>query len=931
MENITKNGTRAINQNDKTILDTSEKNNIYDALAYSEREYKDLFENAHDAILVFEPDEEIILDVNNQACSLYGFEKNELIGMSLEKITNNIGRGKEFIKRILNEGRVKNIETKHIRKDNTEINLEINAACVTYKGRKAIIVINRDITKRKTAEQQLFKTQLRLAHILNNLPNVVLYETGGGIEIVSENIVELLGYPMGNYENIRHFFPTLIHPDDYNRVINSITEWKELNEQGVLKNEFRCKRADGNFIWLEDNMIAVKDDTDYSYYTGILVDITDRKKVEEELMKAKVLAESAAKAKSDFLATMSHEIRTPMNGVIGMTGLLLETNLSSEQKEFVDTIRMSGDSLLTIINDILDYSKIELCKMELEEQPFELALCIESAFDLLSAKSAEKNLDLLYLIEQDVPSYILGDNTRLKQVLVNLLSNAIKFTEKGEIFISVKVINKENENLELEFKVKDSGIGIPGSKIKNLFKPFYQLDSSTTRKYGGTGLGLAICSKIIELMGGSITVESEEGRGSAFIFNVKVKKSPYALSKVYVKNPESKLKNKNILLVDDNVTNLKILSLQCKSWGMKTVLCSNPREALEIVLSNSFDILLLDMQMPEMDGIELMKLIREKYNVNELPSVLLTSIGNLSNSIISDKSLFTSHLTKPVKQTQLFNVLNEAITQFDSGTYNIANNTSSRKLNEKYPLQILIAEDNIINQKLILKMLERIGYNSDVANNGIEVLEALESKNYDLIFMDIQMPEMDGIEAARKIINRYKDDRPVIIAVTANAMTGDRDKYLDAGLDDYISKPVLVNVLRSMIIKWGTINNSKGKKTNSTEILINKHVIEKLKSMDESGDNTFVKEITGLFIEQIPELVGSIKSSYSKKDYVSLARAAHSLKGASLNLGAESLSFICKKIEETAKSDNIESLTEKIDNLDEISRQTSSKLESIIL
>lgn len=803
MENITKNRSQSINRTDNTISNTSEQNNLNDALVRSEREYKDLFENAHDAILVFEPDEEIILDVNSQACSLYGFEKNELIGMSLEKITNNISRGKEFIKRILNEGKVKNIETKHIRKDKTEIYLEVNAACVTYKGRKAIIIINRDITKRKIAEA--------------------------------------------------------------------------------------------------------------------------------ELMKAKVLAESAAKAKSDFLATMSHEIRTPMNGVIGMTGLLLETNLSSEQKEFVDTIRMSGDTLLTIINDILDYSKIESCKMELEEQPFEMASCIEEAFDLLSTKSAEKNLDLLYLIEQDVPSFILGDSIRLKQVLVNLLSNAVKFTEKGEIFISVKLLKKENENLELEFIVKDSGIGIPETKIKSLFKPFYQLDSSTTRKYGGTGLGLAICSKLIELMGGSITVESEEGKGSSFIFNVKVKKSPYALSKVYVKNPESKLKNKNILLVDDNVTNLKILSLQCKSWGMKTVLCSNPREALEIVLNNSFDMLLLDMQMPEMDGIELMKLIREKYNVNELPSVLLTSIGNLSNTIISDKSLFTSHLTKPVKQTHLFNVLNEAISQLDSGTHNINNDISGQKLNVRFPLQILIAEDNIINQKLILKMLERIGYNSDVANNGIEVLEAMERKTYDLIFMDIQMPEMDGIEATRRIINKHKDDRPVIVAVTANAMTGDRDKYLNAGLDDYISKPVLVNVLRSVIIKWGTKNRSKNKRANSTETLINKDVIEKLKSMDESGDNAFIKEITGLFIEQIPELVGSIKSCHFKKDYISLARAAHSLKGASLNLGAESLSHICKKIEETAKSDNIESLTEKIDSLEEISKQTSSKLESIIL
>jgi CheY-like chemotaxis protein len=608
---------------------------------------------------------------------------------------------------------------------------------------------------------------------------------------------------------------------------------------------------------------------------------------------------------------------------------LLETSLSSEQKEFVETIRMSGDSLLTIINDILDYSKIESCKMELEEQPFEIAASIEDTFDLLSSKAAEKNIDLLYLIEQDVPSYIIGDNTRLKQVLVNLLGNAIKFTEKGEIFISVKAVNKESENLSLEFTVKDTGIGIPSSKIKNLFQPFSQLDSSTTRKYGGTGLGLAICYKIVQLMGGSITVESKEGKGSSFIFDIKAKKSPYALSKVYAKNTAGKLKEKRILIVDDNITNLKILSLQCGSWGMISDLCSDPYEALDMVINNRYDILLLDMQMPGMDGIQLMKLIREKFTIDELPSVLLTSISNLSNSVISDKTLFTSHLTKPVKQNYLYNILNEAVSESAYEYKSSGNKSTLQKLSEKYPLKILVAEDNIINQKLILKMLERLGYISDVANNGLEVLEALEQKSYDMILMDIQMPEMDGLEASKIIINKYKENRPVIIAVTANAMTGDRQKYLNAGIDDYISKPVIVDVLRSAMIKWGSKNKCSGKKVNNMEKLINKDVLEKLKTMDETDGGSFVKEITGLFIEQIPELVGSIKTSYEKKDYKSLARAAHSLKGASLNMGAESLSSICRNIEETAKSDVPEKLDEKIINLEEISRQTKSELENI--
>ncbi|MGB9464408.1 MAG: response regulator [Candidatus Acidiferrum sp.] len=656
-----------------------------------------------------------------------------------------------------------------------------------------------EVNERMRAEEALSEERKTLRALIDNVPDFMyVKDAGSRFVVVNASLAHSMG--MKSPEEVLQktdfdFYPKELADAYYQDEQNVIR-----TKQPLFNREEECFEASGNRIWLLTTKVPLYDKNDrVTGVAGVGRDITHLKKTQEEMQKAREAAEAASRAKSEFLANMSHEIRTPLNGVMGMTDLALETQLTPEQREYLETVKMSGDSLLTVVNDILDFSKIEAGKIDLEDIDFNLRDNLESTLKTLALRADEKGLELLCEVAPEVPEVVRGDSERLRQIVVNLVGNAIKFTDSGEIAVKVQVETKEGTDCICRFTVADTGIGIPENKREVIFDPFSQADSSTTRKYGGTGLGLTISTRLVRMMGGKIWVESEVDHGSQFHFTVRLGTADAKEIKLGTAAPPELLRGVRVLVVDDNRTNRRILEGMLVRWQMKPTSVDGGRAAL-VQLSaareegDPFGLILTDMHMPDMDGFALIEEIRQRPELSTATIMMLTSAGHRGDAARCQELGVAAYLLKPIRQSELREAVARVLgAREQEGAIPLITRFSLQDAREPGAfLRVLLAEDNLVNQRLAVRLLEKRGHRVVVAGTGIEALKALEKESFDLVLMDVQMPEMDGLEATAVIREKEKSGgvRHAVVALTAHAMKGDREKCLAAGMDGYLTKPI---------------------------------------------------------------------------------------------------------------------------------------------
>jgi PAS domain S-box-containing protein len=929
------------------------------------------------------PDRKFI-DVNTAFINSSEYSLEEIIGKSSAELSifAEPDKQKFVANELANRKRIASIEMKTKTKSGKILTGLFSGEIIESQGTEYFLTVMVDITDRKHSEEALLQQTSLIQSLLNSIPDIIFFKnTEGNYLGGNPSFLNFVG---------RKETSEIIGKTDYEFFGKDIAAHFCAQDKQMLldgkpqHNEIWATFPDGHKAYLDTLKTPYTDSSGKVIgVLGISRDITSRQEAEEKIRvtlqetetarhaeeqmrrelqlvnnqlaeqteKATRMAneaEMANMAKSEFLANMSHEIRTPMNGVIGLTSLLLETSLTDEQRQLAETVRASGNALLSLINGILDFSKIEAGKMDLEHIHFDLNNILDDFVSSLAVQAQSKGLELIYGIAPEIPPMLIGDPGRLRQILINLAGNAVKFTKSGEVAIRVNLVSQSRGAVKLRFSIRDTGIGIPSDKIDLLFKKFTQIDASTTRKFGGTGLGLAISKQLVELMSGEIGVSSRENHGSEFWFTVELKKQVSTTDKTdyTIKN----LKNIRIIIVDDNMTNREILRINMNSWEMCVSEAQNAPEALSLLYEavergEPFQVAVIDFQMPDMDGIELINKIKMEKKFEALKIVYMTSLGFQQNPVDLKKIGVDANLSKPVRPRDL------------STSINIAMGNSNRAglndlVNEESPLEktalfagslerILLAEDNRTNQQVAAGMVKKLGLTIDIVENGTEAIRALETISYDLVLMDVQMPEMDGIEATARIRDSkssVKNHSIPVIAMTANALDGDREKCLLAGMNDYLTKPISMNSLIQILKKWlpGTLSKSKDSvspvlatHTDNTLIISsgwNKDIL--IKRM--MNDIDLVKDILSVFINEIPQQLNALLQFLNEKEFKAIERQVHTIKGAAGNVSATGIQEIAKELEILAKSMDIENIADRIPELERQVQTTISTMQEYI-
>lgn len=945
------------------IIDITRRKMAEESLLESEERMRAITDSAQDAILMLNQ-RGLISYWNPAAERIFGYSAAEVSGKDLHGLLAPARYHAAFAEAFgefqqTGRGAVigKTLEMEALRKDGAEVSISLSLSVIRARGEWMSVGIVRDVTEQKLAAKALLlsREQYMLA-VAGSKDGIWDWNIRDNSLFLSANWKKMMGYEDHELPDEFASFEGLLHPDDKGRVLAYVQDYLSgrISEYNI---EFRFCHRDGTFRWILARGEALRDDNGIPYrMAGSHSDITERKLAEESLKKtlqeleianrelqelnekATLLAEQAElanSAKSEFLANMSHEIRTPMNGIIGMTGLLLDTPQTDQQRQYTEVLRSSSENLLSLINDILDFSKVEAGKMSLEHIDFDLRMTLEDAVQMLAVKASEKQLELICLVDPEVPSMLAGDPGRLRQVVLNLAGNAIKFTHRGEVVIRVGIDEDTDSHVRLHFSVKDTGIGIEPASLERLFVAFSQVDGSTTRKYGGTGLGLAISRRLVTMLEGDIGVRSELGKGSEFWFTARFSKQ--AGESAYDEIQIGNVSGIKVLVVDDHAINRLLVTNLLNSWGCIYDEAESGVQALEKLCDaakqgDPFVVALVDMLMPEMDGRDLCVRIKQEPDIASTRLILLTSLGQRGDAAWIHDVGFAGYLTKPLRQSQLHDCLAMVV-----GSNSVAGQVLPKVLitrhrvieAQKRSIRLLLVEDNPTNQEVALAILHRIGYKVDLATNGFEALTMLEQKSYNLILMDCQMPEMDGFAATAKIrsgkLSGVKIDIP-IIAMTANAMQGDRERCLSAGMDDYIAKPVQPRQLVEKICTWlagikpETVNSDPGSDVFADDqIFLEAELFQRL-----LGEERLVKKIIATFFSDTPVQLKDLRTAIDGLDREKALRLVHNIKGSAANISAMSLKKAAQTLEENLKSRVAAEKAEFAADLEEIDKQLNS-------